>query len=148
MNSFTYVISTVYATPATIATANNCNIELIGLPNDRRFKCEVIDFVLDIGSLDLVTIGSSFVSLTASSEMQILDGVLHQRKCDRLCNFNLITGAMTGTSGNIFTVDNFNKHTVNFQLIQPNMTRVPTGTINQGFNTFWTLTLKMTPIIY
>jgi hypothetical protein len=146
MDSFTYVISSINASVAN--SANNCYIELSGLPANRKFKCEVIDFVLDVETINLTTIVGSYLSLVASSEMQILDGVMHPRKFDRMCNINLqVGGVMTGTSGNIFTVGNFNKHTVNFQLLLPNMTRVLTTDINQTSTTYWTLSLKMTPII-
>lgn len=146
MDSFTYVINSINSKDS--LTANNCNIELAGLPNYRKFKCEVIDFVLDVETLDLTTIVASYLSLVVSSEMQILDGVMHPRKFDRICNINLqVAGIMTSLSGNVFTVGNFNKHTVNFQLLLPNMTRVLTANINQTNTTYWTLTLKMTPII-
>lgn len=144
MDSFTYVISSINS--STAATANNCYIELAGLPQNRKFKCEVIDFVIDYETMDVATIVGSYISLVASSEMQILDGVMHPRKFDRICNASLSTGQMTGVFGNVFTIGNFNKHTVNFQLLLPNMTRVATATINQTSTTYWTLTLRMTPI--
>lgn len=144
MDSFTYVISSNNATSAT--TANNCYIKLAGLPNYRKFKCEVIDFAIDIETLDLTTIVASYLVLTASSEMQILDGIMHPNKFNRICNINLFNGCMTSIRGNIFTVENFNSHTVNFQIGLPNLTLLPTGKINTTATTYWTLTLKMTPI--
>lgn len=147
MDSFTYVINSIDS--VTSATANNCYIKLVGLPTNRKFKCEVIDFVIDVETLDLTTIVASYISVVVSSEMQILDGVMHPRKFDRICNVSLFSGTNTssfGNFGNVFTVGNFNNRLVNFQLLLPNMTRVATGTINQTSTTYWTLTLKMTPI--
>jgi hypothetical protein len=143
MDSFTYVINSINAT----GSANNCNIELAGLPQYQKYKCEVIDFMLDIETINVANITGSYLSLVVSSEMQIFDGVMHPRKFDRICNINLSSGTLAGIYGNVFTVGNFNKRTVNFQLILPNMTRVLTGDINQTNTTYWTLSLKMTPII-
>jgi hypothetical protein len=146
MNSFTYVINSINATVPN--SANNCYIELAGLPQYRKYHCEVIDFIIDSETLDIANITASYLSLVVDSEMQILDGIMHPKKFDRICNINLnYSCIMSSVKGNIFTVGNFNKHTVNFQLILPNMTRLPALAINIGSTTYWTLTLKMTPII-
>ena len=48
--------------------------------------------------------------------------------------------------GNVFKVRNFNGRVVNFQLGDPDNTLVDNANINANVNTFWTITLKMTPI--
>ncbi len=144
MDSFTYIISS--SNSIVDATANNCSIKLAGLPTNRRFKCEVIDFAIDLETMNLTAIVASYSFLTASSEMQILDGVQHPQKFNRICNISLQSGLLTSSFGNVFTVENFNNHTIIFQLGLPNNTLLPTANINQTSTTYWTLTLKMTPI--
>ncbi len=142
MDSFTYVISSINSTTA--ATANNCFIKLAGLPNDQKFLCEVIDFALNVNTIDAAII-ETYLVLTANTEMQILNGVQHPNKFNRICNIDRSTGLMTGY-GHVFQVGNFNNHTVNFQIALPNLTLLPTGDINDVSSTYWTLSLKMTPI--
>ena len=144
MESFTYIISSINGTAD---SANNSFIELAGLPNYKKYHCEVIDFIIDIETIDTSTIIGSYASLVVDHGIQILNGVMHPRKFDRLCNFSLTNGIMTAIKGYTFIVENFNKHTANFQLILPNQTRIPTVVINQTVSTHWTLALKMTPII-
>jgi hypothetical protein len=144
MDSFTYIISSSNSTTA--ATANNCFIELAGLPTNRKFRCEVIDFALNYNTIDTTNMVEKYLFLTASNEMQILDGVQHPQKFNKLCNISVSTGAMTSLFGHVFTVGNFNKHIVNFQIGLPNNTLLPTNRINQTNTTYWTLSLKMTPI--
>ena len=140
MDSFTYVISSINSTTAN--TANNCFIKLAGLPNDQKFLCEVIDFALNVNTIDAAII-ETYLVLTANTEMQILNGVQHPSKFNRICNIDRSTGLMTGY-GHVFQVGNFNNHTVNFQIGLPNLTLLPTGDINDVSS--WTLSLKMTPI--
>ncbi len=142
MNSFTYVISSINSTTAN--TANNCFIKLAGLPNNQKFLCEVIDFALNVNTIDVAII-ETYLVLTANTEMQILNGVQHPNKFNRICNIDRTTGLMTGY-GHVFQVGNFNNHTVNFQIGLPNLTLLPTGDINDVSSTHWTLSLKMTPI--
>ena len=142
MDSFTYVISSINSTTAN--TANNCFIKLAGLPNDQKFLCEVIDFALNVNTIDVAII-ETYLVLTANTEMQILNGVQHPNKFNRICNIDRSTGLMTGY-GHVFQVGNFNNHTVNFQIGLPNLTLLPTGDINDVSSTHWTLSLKMTPI--
>ena len=142
MDSFTYVISSINSTTA--ATANNCFIKLAGLPNDQKFLCEVIDFALNVNTIDATMI-ETYLVLAANTEMQILNGVQHPNKFNRICNIDRSTGLMTGY-GHVFQVGNFNNHTVNFQIGLPNLTLLPTGDINDVSSTHWTLSLKMTPI--
>ena len=142
MESFTYVISSINSTTA--ATENNCFIKLAGLPNDQKFLCEVIDFALNVNTIDATMI-ETYLVLAANTEMQILNGVQHPNKFNRICNIDRSTGLMTGY-GHVFQVGNFNNHTVNFQIGLPNLTLLPTGDINDVSSTHWTLSLKMTPI--
>ena len=143
MDSFTYVINSKNSTTA--ATANDCFIKLAGLPTNKRLLCEVIDFALNVNTID-TAIDDTYLVLTASTEMQILNGVEHPAKFDRICNINIVNGLLTGYSGHIFKVENFNNHTVNFQIGLPDFTLLPTSSINQTTTTYWTLSLKMTPI--
>jgi len=142
MDSFTYVISSINSTTAN--TANNCLIKLVGLPNDQKFLCEVIDFALNVNTIDAAII-ETYLVLTANTEMQILNGVQHPNKFNRICNIDRSTGLMTGY-GHVFQVGNFNNHTVNFQIGLPNLTLLPTVNINVVSSSHWTLSLKMTPI--
>ena len=50
--------------------------------------------------------------------------------------------------GNVFKVRNFNGRVVNFVLANPESTIYADNLINRAAygNTFWTITLKMTPI--
>jgi len=142
MDSFTYVISSINSTTAN--TANNCFIKLAGLPNNQKFLCEVIDFALNVNTIDATMI-ETYLVLAANTEMQILNGIQHPNKFNRICNIDRSTGLMTGY-GHVFQVGNFNNHTVNFQIGLPNLTLLPTGNINVVTSSHWTLSLKMTPI--
>ena len=62
-----------------------------------------------------------------------------------------MTGQHNGMFGNVFKVRNFNGRVVNFQLGNPDGSLIAGANINQvvggnATNTFWTITLKMTPI--
>ena len=142
MDSFTYVISSINSTTAN--TANNCFIKLAGLPNNQKFLCEVIDFALNVNTIDATMI-ETYLVLAANTEMQILNGIQHPNKFNRICNIDRSTGLMTGY-GHVFQVGNFSNHTVNFQIGLPNLTLLPTGNINVVTSSHWTLSLKMTPI--
>ena len=144
MDSFTYVISSNNSTTAN--RANNCFIKLAGLPTNQKFLCEVIDFALNVNTIDAMET-ETYLSLTASTEMQILNGVQHPVKFNKICNINRTTGLLTGCYGHSFKVENFNNHTINFKLEKPDLTFLNIGSINMnGDNTYWTLSLKMTPI--
>ena len=143
MDSFTFVINSKNSTTAN--TANNCFIKLAGLPNNQKFLCEVIDFAINITSIG-ASITDSYIVMTADSEMQILNGVEHPAKFDRICNISIANGLLTGNSGHIFKVENFNNHTVNFQLGLSDLSLLPGVSINYLTPTHWTLSLKMTPI--
>jgi hypothetical protein len=161
MDSFTFVISSYNSNTA--ATANNCFIKLAGLPNNQKFLCEVIDFAINTNTIaapdatlpaGVVPVTQSYYTLTASTEMQILNGVHHPNKFNRICNISRATGLLTGCYGHTFQVGNFNNHTVNFKLELPDLTFMSTLSINQPtaavqgtpIITYWTLSLKMTPI--
>ena len=68
---------------------------MAGLPTNRKFRCEVIDFALNYNTIDTTNMVEKYLFLTASNEMQILDGVQHPQKFNKLCNISVSTGAMT-----------------------------------------------------
>ena len=141
-DTFTTVISSHNSVTAN--TANNCWIKLGGLPNDLEFYCEVIDFAINRTSLVNVI---DYIYLTANEELEIIGGVQFPRRFNKLCNINSVTGQHNGMFGNVFKVRNFNGRVVNFQLGDPDNTLVADANINVVGNTFWTITLKMTPIM-
>ncbi len=141
LDTFTTVISSNNS--VTPFTANNCWIPLGGLPNDLEFYCEVISFAMNRS----LTVGfTDYLFLTADEGFEMIGGVNFPRRFNRLTNINSVGGTQLGVKGNVFKVRNFNGRTVNFQLGTPDNTLLPGANINVGNNTFWTITLKMTPI--
>lgn len=141
LETFTCVISSNNS--ITEFTANNCWIQLGGLPNDLEFYCEVIDFA--INKTSLANLGD-YIYLASNEGLEIIGGVQFPKRFNKLCNINTLTGEHSGIKGNVFKVRNFNGRLVNFQLGNPNNTLVAGANINAVGNTFWTITLKMTPI--
>jgi len=139
-DTFTLVISSNQSITAN--TANNCFIKLGGLPNDIEFYAEVIDFA--INKTTLVAGTTNYLTLATDEGLEIIGGVQFPRRFNKICNINTIAGTMGGIFGNVFRVRNFNGRTVNFQLGNPDNTIH--GPVNVGTNTYWTLTLRMTPI--
>ena len=145
MNTFDTFTTVISSHNSEIAnTANNCWIKLGGLPNDLEFYCEVIDFAINRTSLVNIV---DYIFLTANEGFEIIGGVQFPRRFNKLCNINSVTGQHNGMFGNVFKVRNFNGRVVNFQLGDPDNTLVDNANINANVNTFWTITLKMTPII-
>lgn len=140
-DTFTTVISSHNSVTAN--TANNCWIKLGGLPNDLEFYCEVIDFAINRTSLANIV---DYIFLTVNEGFEIIGGVQFPKRFNKLCNINSVTGQHNGMFGNVFKVRNFNGRVVNFQLGDPDNTLVADANINVVGNTFWTITLKMTPI--
>ena len=140
-DTFTTVISSHNSVTAN--TANNCWIKLGGLPNDLEFYCEVIDFAINRTSLANIV---DYIFLTVNEGFEIIGGVQFPKRFNKLCNINSVTGQHNGMFGNVFKVRNFNGRVVNFQLGDPDNTLVADANINAIGNTFWTITLKMTPI--
>ena len=140
--TFTTVISSHNSVTAN--TANNCWIKLGGLPNDLEFYCEVIDFAINRTSLANIV---DYIFLTVNEGFEIIGGVQFPKRFNKLCNINSVTGQHNGMFGNVFKVRNFNGRVVNFQLGDPDNTLVADANINVVGNTFWTITLKMTPIV-
>jgi hypothetical protein len=140
-DTFTTVISSHNSVTAN--TANNCRIKLVGLPNDLEFYCEVIDFAINRTSLANIV---DYIFLTVNEGFEIIGGVQFPKRFNKLCNINSVTGQHNGMFGNVFKVRNFNGRVVNFQLGDPDNTLVDNANINVVGNTFWTITLKMTPI--
>ena len=143
--TFTTVISSNNSVTAN--TANNCWIKLGGLPNDIEFYCEVIDFAINKSSLAVAT--TDYIYLAVEG-LEINGGVQFPKRFNKICNINPVTGQHNGLYGNVFKVRNFNGRLVNFQLGNPDNTLYPDASINRAAygNTFWTLTLRMTPIKY
>ena len=141
-DTFTTVISSHNSVTAN--TANNCWIKLGGLPNDLEFYCEVIDFAINRTSLANIV---DYIFLTVNEGFEIIGGVQFPKQFNKLCNINSVTGQHNGMFGNVFKVRNFNGRVVNFQLGDPDNTLVADANINVVGNTFWTITLKMTPIV-
>ena len=143
--TFTTVISS--NSSVTANTANNCWIKLGGLPNDIEFYCEVIDFAINKSSLAVAT--TDYIYLAVEG-LEINGGVQFPKRFNKICNINPVTGQHNGLYGNVFKVRNFNGRLVNFQLGNPDNTLYPDASINRAAygNTFWTLTLRMTPIKY
>jgi hypothetical protein len=141
LETFTCVISSHNSVTAN--TANNCWIKLGGLPNDLEFYCEVIDFAINRTSLANIV---DYIFLTVNEGFEIIGGVQFPKRFNKLCNINSVTGQHNGMFGNVFKVRNFNGRVVNFQLGDPDNTLVDNANINVVGNTFWTITLKMTPI--
>ena len=142
-DTFTTVISSHNSVTAN--TANNCWIKLGGLPNDLEFYCEVIDFAINKSSLAVAT--TDYLYLAVNEGFEIIGGVQFPKRFNKLCNINSVTGQHNGMFGNVFKVRNFNGRVVNFQLGDPDNTLVDNANINVVGNTFWTITLKMTPIV-
>lgn len=144
LETFTCVISSNNSITAN--TANNCWIKLGGLPNDLEFYCEVIDFAINKSSLAVAT--TDYLYLTVNEGFEIIGGVQFPKRFNKLCNINPVTGQHNGMFGNVFKVRNFNGRVVNFQLGNPDNTLYADNLINRAAygNTFWTITLKMTPI--
>ena len=146
IDTFTCVISS--SNSVTPFTANNCWITLGGLPNDLEFYCEVIDVALSRSSL----VGAGdYLTLIANEGLEIIGGVQFPKRFNKICNIKTNTGQLNGLFGNVFKVRNFNGRLVNFQLTFQSDALFSEANINQPVgglpaNTFWTLTLKMTPI--
>ena len=146
LETFTCVISS--RNSETPFTANNCWIQLGGLPNDLEFYCEVIDVAL---SRSNIVGAGDYLTLTANEGLEIINGVQFPKRFNKICNIKTNTGQLNGLFGNVFKVRNFNGRLVNFQLTFQSDVQFPDANINQPIgglpsNTFWTLTLKMTPI--
>lgn len=138
---FTYVIDYNTAENA-VVQANDCNIVLRGLPNNKRFYCEVVNFMINTESLAVGI--PSYLTLTADSFCET--GFMTYSRLDVLCQFKTADGGLK-MNGNCFEVDNFNGKNIHFQLVAPNGTVIPLNNIDQaGLITTWQLTLRMKAI--
>ena len=142
LETFTCVISSNNS--VTAFTANNCWIKLGGLPNDLEFYCEVVDFA--INKTTFAAGITDYIYLTVNEGLEIIGGVQFPKRFNKLCNINTVSGTHGGMFGNVFKVKNFNGRLVNFQLGTPYDSLFPGADINNGNPTYWTITLKMTPI--
>ena len=141
---FTYVID-YNSVENAVHQANDVYIPLRGLPNAKRFYCEVVNFMINTESLALVApLPPSYITLTADDFCE--SGFMTYSRLDVLCQCHTTDGGIK-MSGNVFEVNNFNGKNIHFQLISPTGTVIPLGTIDQnGFITTWQLTLRMKPM--
>lgn len=138
---FTYVID--YNTVENAQTqANFCMIPLRGLPNSKRFYCEVVNFMINTESLAVAC--PTYLTLTADSFCET--GYMTNSRFDILCQFKTADGGLK-MPGNVFEVDNFNGKNIHFQLVGPDGGTIANAVIDQGgFITRWQLTLRMKAI--
>ncbi len=139
--TFTCVINS--SNSETPFTANNCWIRLGGLPNDLEFYCEVIDFFMNRASM---ANQGDYAYLAANEGFEIIGGVQFPKRFNKVCNIRMASGSHGGIFGNVFKVKNFNGRLVNFQLASPDGSLFGGANVNVVGNTYWTLSLKMTPI--
>jgi len=138
---FTYVIDYNTVENA-VVQANDCFIVLRGLPNNKRFYCEVVNFMINTESLAVAI--PTYLTLTADNFCET--GFMTYSRLDVLCQFKTADGGLK-MNGNCFEVENFNEKNIRFQLVGPNGTVIPLNNIDQGgFITTWQLTLRMKPI--
>ncbi len=138
---FTYVIDYNCAENAQ-TLANNCMIKLRGLPNNKRFYCEVVNFMINTESLDVGI--PSYLTVTADSFCDT--GYMTNSRFDIMCQFKTSEGGLK-MAGNVFEVDNFNGKSINFQILDPSGSSIADNLFDAlGHITTWQLTLRMKPI--
>ena len=139
--TFTYVITNVNST--TDATYAQWNMRLNGLPTRKKFYCKVIDFVINHASLSAGI--SSYVTLACNN---LGDNIINNYGFSPLCSVSTDATVCQLFSGNgsQFICDNFNYKTIEFFLVEPDLTKVLVTDINDTPNTYWALTLLVTPI--
>ena len=137
---FTYVIDYNAVENAQIR-ANNCMIPLRGLPNNKRFYCEVVNFMINTESLAVGI--PSYLTVTADTFCET--GYMTNSRFDILCQFRTADGGLKMT-GNVFEVDNFNGKSINIQLVGPDGNTIANNLVDVGVITTYQLTLRMKPI--
>ena len=138
---FTYVVDYNCIENA-VHQANDCYITLRGLPNNKRFYVEVVNFMINTESLAVAV--PSYLTLTAEDFCET--GFMTYSRLDVLCQFKTADGGLK-MNGNCFEVNNFNGKNIHFQLWSPTNVLIPLANIDQGgFITTWQLTLRMKPI--
>ena len=138
---FTYVIDYNCIENA-VHQGNDCYIVLRGLPNNKRFYCEVVNFMINTESLSVAI--PSYLTLIADDFCET--GFMTYSRMDVLCQFKTAEGGLK-MNGNCFEVNNFNGKNIHFQLVSPTGTVIPLNNIDQaGFITTWQLTLRMKAI--
>ena len=137
---FTYVID--YNCIENAANrCNDCTVVLRGLPNNKRFYCEVVNFMINTESLAPAC--PSYLTLTADNFCET--GFMTFSRLDILCQFKTSDGGLK-MNGNCFEVDNFNGKNIHFQILVPDGSTLVNGIIDQAGYTTWQLTLRMKPI--
>lgn len=138
---FTYVIDYSSIENGAIQ-ANDCVFALRGLPNSKRFYCEVVNFMINTESLGAAI--PTYLTLTAEDLCET--GFMTYSRLDVMCQFRTAEGGLK-MAGNVFEVNNFNGKNIRFQLVAPNGLLIPANVIDQGgFITTWQLTLRMKPL--
>ena len=138
---FTYVIDYNCIENA-VHQGNDCYIVLRGLPNNKRFYCEVVNFMINTESLAVAI--PSYLTLIADDFCET--GFMTYSRMDVLCQFRTADGGLK-MNGNCFEVNNFNGKNIHFQLVSPTGTVIPLNNIDQGgVITTWQLTLRMKAI--
>ena len=138
---FTYVIDYNCIENA-VHQSNDCYIVLRGLPNNKRFYCEVVNFMINTESLAVAI--PSYLTLTAKDFCET--GFMTYSRLDVLCQFKTTDGGLK-MAGNCFEVNNFNGKNIHFQLVSPTGVVIPLNNIDQNaLITTWQLTMRMKPI--
>lgn len=137
---FTYVIDYNCIENA-VNRCNDCYVVLRGLPNNKRFYCEVVNFM--INSESLLPACPSYLTLTADNFCET--GFMTFSRLDILCQFKTSDGGLK-MAGNCFEVDNFNGKNIHFQILVPDGSTLVNGIIDQAGYTTWQLTLRMKPM--
>ncbi len=137
---FTYVIDYNCVENA-VHQANDVYIPLRGLPNAKRFYCEVVNFMINTETL--IVGFPSYITLTADDFCE--SGFMTYSRLDVLCQCRTTDGGIK-MNGNCFEVNNFNGKNVHFQMVAPNGIVIPVGSIDQGGITTWQVTLRMKPM--
>ena len=167
--TFTYIINSFNSNiTGTGASANDCQIRLGGLPNYKKFKCHVSNFILNVNSIVPPTVGNNAYQLVKPDYITLivdnfpfLNSVEYPKKFETMAQVLSAIGAATHREAITFDCANFNGMLISFQLVQPDSTLVPNNWMNhptdlaptagtigvKGVATNWTLTLQMTPIV-
>lgn len=140
---FTFHISSHDAVD--VDAANNCVIRIDRLPSNQKFLCEVVNCIVNVGTLDLTGGAYGFVTLTAEGLMK--SGLsTGYRQADVLCDLSTLTGELKN-KGAMFIIDtDICRRDIRFNLIDPLGAIIPTGIINTNNTTVWNLTLRLKPI--
>ena len=134
---FTYVID-YNSIENAVNRCNDCTIVLRGLPNNKRFYCEIVNFMINTETLAAAC--PSYLTLTADNLCET--GFMTYSRLDVLCQFKTADGGLK-MNGNCFEVENFNGKPIRFQIVDPLGSPIVAAIIDQGAITTWQLTMRM-----